>query len=285
MPFFWTRQSLQFALIPTPKSDTIHWEIVAASLLQAPVSGIALRSDIVCMVFEQIENLKRQYTDQFVVVDEHRPELARFRGVTGQIKTVNMNGRALVEFQDYIANIGWYDIDLEFLTVVPKPDPAAAVAASNPAAARPAAAKPAAAKPSATQPVDAKPTPAAKSPAAKAAVAKGSGAALPAATPGAAAPGKAGAKPAAGKLNTADILAAARTKKAAESAAAAAPAEAAGTAAATAAAPAESAVAVAAEPTAPAKTAAKPSAAAVNEKPTTTAEKIALCRKIDSKTE
>lgn len=74
------------------------------------------------MVFEQIEQLKRQYTDKYVVVDQQRPELRRFRGLTGQIKTVNMTGRALVQF-DGNNNIGWYDINLEFLTVVAAPPP------------------------------------------------------------------------------------------------------------------------------------------------------------------
>ena len=47
---------------------------------------------------------------------------ARFRNATGQVKTVNMNGRALVEFDQW-DNIGWYDIELDFLKVVPKPEP------------------------------------------------------------------------------------------------------------------------------------------------------------------
>jgi hypothetical protein len=50
------------------------------------------------MQFERIEKLKEQYTDQYVAVDASRPELARFKGVVGQVKTVNCNGRALVEF-------------------------------------------------------------------------------------------------------------------------------------------------------------------------------------------
>ena len=54
------------------------------------------------MVFEQIEKLKRDYTDKFVEVDASRPELARFKNITGQVKTVNMSGRALVEFD------AWY---------------------------------------------------------------------------------------------------------------------------------------------------------------------------------
>ena len=73
-------------------------------------------------MFEQIEKLRQDYTDKYVVVDATRPELARFSGFTGQVKTVNMSGRALVEF-DAWANIGWYDIDPSFLRVVPKPEP------------------------------------------------------------------------------------------------------------------------------------------------------------------
>ena len=53
------------------------------------------------MVFEHIEKLKREYTDKYVVVDLSRPELRRFEGQTGVIKTVNMNGNALVEFDGF----------------------------------------------------------------------------------------------------------------------------------------------------------------------------------------
>ncbi len=74
------------------------------------------------MVFEEIENLKQEYTDKYVVVDETRPELRRFRGQTGQVKTVNMSGRALVQF-DAHENIGWYDIEVDYLRVVDKPPP------------------------------------------------------------------------------------------------------------------------------------------------------------------
>ena len=72
------------------------------------------------MVFEHIENLKRIYTDQLVVVDDNRAELGRFQGLTGTVKTVNMSGRALVEF-DGNNNIGWYDIDVDFLKLVDEP--------------------------------------------------------------------------------------------------------------------------------------------------------------------
>jgi hypothetical protein len=75
------------------------------------------------MVFPNIEKIKQDYTDKYVMVDPQRPELARFADVVGQVKTVNMSGRALVEFLDYHLNTGWYDIELEFLKVVEKPLP------------------------------------------------------------------------------------------------------------------------------------------------------------------
>src|SRR4029077_13739568 len=103
------------------------------------------------MVGEQNDQLKEKYTDKYVVVDAQRPELARFRDVVGQVKTVNMSGRALVEFLDYHVNIGWYDIDPSFLRVVDKPAPKPkeptakkpAAPAAKPAAAAAAPAKPA----------------------------------------------------------------------------------------------------------------------------------------------
>ncbi|MGH7137249.1 MAG: hypothetical protein ACREHD_16015, partial [Pirellulales bacterium] len=107
-------------------------------------------------MFDQVESLKQQYTDKYVVVDETRPELSRFRGLAGQIKTVNMSGRALVEFEAY-NNIAWYDIDLDFLKVVDKPPPKPAEEHAKPAKA---AAKPAAAKPKAEPPAgEKKPSP------------------------------------------------------------------------------------------------------------------------------
>ena len=93
-------------------------------------------------MFDEIEKLKRDLTDQYVVVDTGVPELARFDGHVGQVKTVNMNGRALVEF-DAWNNIGWYDIDVDFLKVVPKPEPSTEAKKPEPkpqAPARPAAA-------------------------------------------------------------------------------------------------------------------------------------------------
>jgi len=89
------------------------------------------------MLIDQVEELKKKYTGQYVKADAARPELARFENAVGQIKTVNMNGRALVEF-DQDSNHGWYDIPLDCLTVVdkpaPKPEPPKAPAKVAPAA-------------------------------------------------------------------------------------------------------------------------------------------------------
>jgi len=206
-------------------------------------------------MFDVIERLKREWTDKYVVVESPAPELARFGTATGLVRTVNMNGRCLVEF-DQFNNIGWYDIDPGSLKIVPKPEPKpegekAAKPAAKPAAEKPAAAKPAAAKP-----------------AAKGAPGKPSTADILAAARGKAATAKpaAEAKPA-GKLSTAEILAKARAAKAAASEPVAAT-------------PVESEEPVA-EAAPPAKKSTKP--AAGGDLPTTTAEKIAWCRANDAK--
>ncbi|MEX0791552.1 MAG: hypothetical protein WD045_00345 [Pirellulaceae bacterium] len=72
------------------------------------------------MVFEHIEKLKSEYTDRYVIVDDAPMELARFKGRTAMVKTVNMSGRALVQFVGH-NDISWYDIDVDFLRVVEKP--------------------------------------------------------------------------------------------------------------------------------------------------------------------
>src|SRR4051812_29941185 len=77
------------------------------------------------MFDDQFEQMKREYIDKYVLVDGTRPELARFRDVVGRVKAVNMNGRALVEFDDYHLNTGWFDIAPEYLKVVDKPPPKA----------------------------------------------------------------------------------------------------------------------------------------------------------------
>ena len=204
-------------------------------------------------MFEAIERLKAEWTDKYVVIDSPAAELARFAGVTGTVRTVNMNGRCLVEF-DQFNNVAWYDIDPSYLKVVPKPQP------------KPAGEKPAKAA-----------KPAAKKPAAKAAAAKGSKPStadiLAAARGKKAAAAPAAAKPAGGRPSTADILAMARSKKAAAGAEPAA------------------AEPVAAEPVAdepaaePEVVAEAPPAAAAADgpMPTTTTEKIAWCRAHDGK--
>ncbi|WP_010581696.1 hypothetical protein [Schlesneria paludicola] len=107
------------------------------------------------MSIERAEKLKDLLTDKFVVVDVDVPELRRFQNWTGKVRTVNMNCRALVEF-DGPVDIGWYDIDPDYLKVVDAPikrAPAPAAKAA-PAAAKPAATKPAAA-PAGKSPLDA----------------------------------------------------------------------------------------------------------------------------------
>jgi len=77
----------------------------------------------------QCEALKKEWTDQFVLVNPERPELERFAGIVGRVITVNYNGKALIDFQDG----GWYDItaSAEFLT---KLNPAEARAKYDPKA-------------------------------------------------------------------------------------------------------------------------------------------------------
>jgi pyruvate/2-oxoglutarate dehydrogenase complex dihydrolipoamide acyltransferase (E2) component len=162
------------------------------------------------MVFPNIEKIKQEYTDKYVMVDPQRPELARFADVVGQVKTVNMSGRALVEFLDYHLNIAWYDIELEYLKVVDKPLPKpkeekkpAPKAEAKPAAAKEApAAKPATAGKPSTADILAK--------------LKGGGGSAPAAAPAAKEEAPKAAAPAAGKaadrgkMSVADMIAAAK---------------------------------------------------------------------------
>lgn len=104
-----------------------------------------INSTRVEMSIEAAEKLKHELTDRFVIVAEDVAELRRFIGLTGRVKTVNMNCRALVEF-DAPEDISWYDIDPSYLTVVDEPlkktsQPAAkesaAAAKPTPAAAKP----------------------------------------------------------------------------------------------------------------------------------------------------
>lgn len=210
-------------------------------------------------MFDAIERLKAEWTDKYVVVASPAPELARFAQATGFVKTVNMNGRCLVEFDQH-NNVGWYDIDPVALRIIPKPEPKPAAAKEKPA-------KPTA-KEAAPKKEAAKPAPAAgaKKPSTAdiLAAARGKGAAAAPAKPAAAA-----------KPSTAEILARARGAKAAPPAVAA-PGNGEGVAEA----PAEEPVAEPPTPV-PATPAAKakPTGAA----PTTTADKIAWCRQHDAK--
>ena len=73
------------------------------------------------MLPAEVEKLKSQFTDKYVMVDATRPELARFAQLVGQIKTFNHWGRALVRFEG--ADHGWYDLELAVLTFVDPPPP------------------------------------------------------------------------------------------------------------------------------------------------------------------
>ncbi|GAB5443956.1 MAG: hypothetical protein Fues2KO_43050 [Fuerstiella sp.] len=100
------------------------------------------------MSIQRAEELKRKWTDRYVQVRSGFPELKRFAGHTGQVKTVNMNCRLLVEF-DLPADISWYDIDPSCVEEVAAPSAStgstAAVQGSDQASTSPAAS--AAAKP------------------------------------------------------------------------------------------------------------------------------------------
>ncbi|MEY3173864.1 MAG: hypothetical protein RLZZ436_1778, partial [Planctomycetota bacterium] len=95
-------------------------------------------------LIDRAEQLKKELTDKWVVVSSTAPELKRFAALTGRVKTVNMNCRALVEFDNGI-DISWYDIEPGYLTVVDAPRPKKAAAHAADSAAPKAAAKPAAA--------------------------------------------------------------------------------------------------------------------------------------------
>ena len=55
------------------------------------------------------EALKAHWTGRAVAVREPMGKLARFAGRTGTVRTVNMNGRALVQFAG--DDETWYDLD------------------------------------------------------------------------------------------------------------------------------------------------------------------------------
>jgi hypothetical protein len=168
-------------------------------------------------MFDQIEKLKQQWTDKYVVVDSDRPELRRFEGQTGTVKTVNMSGRALVQFEAY-NNIGWYDIALDYLKVIdqplakdakPKEDKHSKAEPKAAPAKKPAAEKPAAKPAEGGKKSVADILAAARAPKAAA----GASAAPKPAAPKLAAERPKPAAAASGKMSPAEILAAARAKK------------------------------------------------------------------------
>ncbi len=75
------------------------------------------------MLTERVEKLCQEYTGQYVVVDDSRAELQRFAGHKGRVKTINFNGRALVQFEG--PDPGWYDLELDFLKVLDNLEPEA----------------------------------------------------------------------------------------------------------------------------------------------------------------
>ena len=59
---------------------------------------------------EARQRLREEWTGRRVTIASTSPRLARFAGKTGVVKTINQNGRALVQFAG-TEDIGWYDID------------------------------------------------------------------------------------------------------------------------------------------------------------------------------
>ena len=70
--------------------------------------------------YEQAEELKRTWTDQYVRLKPGHERYARFADKVGRVVTVNYGGRAIVDFADG----AWYDIPAsdEYLEVVSADD-------------------------------------------------------------------------------------------------------------------------------------------------------------------
>ena len=63
--------------------------------------------------------LKQQYVGKRVVVDAHRPELARLADMPGRVIAINHNDFALVQFEG--PDPSWHDIAPQFLKLEPSP--------------------------------------------------------------------------------------------------------------------------------------------------------------------
>ena len=88
------------------------------------------------MFDERVEQLNTEYLDQYVMIDGERPELTRFMDMVGQVRAINLNGQALVEF-DADNNRGRHDIGLDYLKVVDKPEPPPAKVKPTPVVKKP----------------------------------------------------------------------------------------------------------------------------------------------------
>lgn len=71
------------------------------------------------MLLERVEKLRETYEGKRVKVASDRADLARFAGQEGCVRTINCNGRALVQFDG--DDRSWYDVALDDLKVVEKP--------------------------------------------------------------------------------------------------------------------------------------------------------------------
>jgi hypothetical protein len=95
-------------------------DCVGRVILQ-PGAGRSWREKQV-VTLQTITELKRRYAGNWAVVDPRQPELARWADVPGQIRAINSNGRALVQFEG--ADQGWHDIAPDHLRLVARPAPA-----------------------------------------------------------------------------------------------------------------------------------------------------------------
>lgn len=70
---------------------------------------------------DKMDEVRRQWIDQYVTARAERPELKRFEGRVGRVITVNYSGKAIVDFADG----AWYDIPAttEHLTQLGPDDP------------------------------------------------------------------------------------------------------------------------------------------------------------------